>query len=142
MGIAQDGQTVYPDAVPNGVPRTILAVIDDRFAENRRQIIEACADSAARLTTEGLGEIMDIASAAHRLLSRDRRSRNDHRRIIVCQSRREHDGRGRSRSVAASRILGDLRFLVIDEIRRLLVEEKPAAQRSPRRDFIAREKAR
>ncbi|MDQ0049266.1 hypothetical protein J2T18_003567 [Paenibacillus polymyxa] len=63
FGTAQDGQTVYPDAVTAGTPQTILAVIDDR-AENRRQLIEASARSSSRLIAKGLDDIMDIASAA------------------------------------------------------------------------------
>ncbi|WP_426940329.1 hypothetical protein ACQCPO_15425 [Bacillus mycoides] len=38
-------------------------------------------------------------------------------------------------------VLGDLKFLVIDEIRRLLVEEKQAAESDASAGFIAREKA-
>lgn len=37
--------------------------------------------------------------------------------------------------------LGDMRFLVIDEIRRLLAEEKQAAERAASPDFVSREKA-
>jgi hypothetical protein len=37
--------------------------------------------------------------------------------------------------------LGDMRFLVIDEIRRLLAEEKQAAERAASPEFVSREKA-
>lgn len=37
--------------------------------------------------------------------------------------------------------LGDLRFLVVDEVRRLLAEEKQAAERVASPDFVSREKA-
>lgn len=37
--------------------------------------------------------------------------------------------------------LGDMRFLVIDEIRRLLAEEKQVAERAVSPDFVSREKA-
>lgn len=63
FGIAQNGQTAYPDAVPGAACLQILAVIDDR-AENRRQIIEAASKSSERLAEIGLGGIMNIASAA------------------------------------------------------------------------------
>lgn len=63
LGVVQEGQVTYLSTVPDGSPQTILAVIDDR-GESRRQIIDASIGSAERLTSVGLGGIMDIASAA------------------------------------------------------------------------------
>ncbi|QBF26736.1 hypothetical protein EXN22_13900 [Pseudomonas tructae] len=66
-GVAQNGQTIYPDAQDTSTVRgqqAIVAVIDDR-AQNRRQIIEAAVASSDRLVDAGLAGIMDIASAAY-----------------------------------------------------------------------------
>lgn len=62
-GSAENGQTKYVAPAP-GLPfQTVVAVIDDR-TENRRQIIEASAGSEERLESNGIGTVMDIASAA------------------------------------------------------------------------------
>jgi hypothetical protein len=63
FGVAQGSRTEYPDAVASGPAQEILAVIDDR-AENRLQLIEAASASTGRLSANGLGGVMDIASAA------------------------------------------------------------------------------